>query len=78
MIDENKEVTAFSIDNVVCSNEIEIMNKTNDLKELGVKNIKGIYQNYKFYNEYEPLAPSVYVVTDNDKIIEITSILEDR
>lgn len=78
MIDGNKEVTAFSIDNAVCSNKIDTKNITNDLKELGVNTIKGIYQNYEFHNQYEPLSPKVNVVTDNDKIIEITSILEER
>lgn len=76
MIDKNNEVTASSIDSIVCSNEIKTKNITKELQNLGVNEIKGIYQNNKYYNEYEPLAPRVYMVTDNNKIIEITSILE--
>ena len=76
MIDKNNEVTASSIDSIVCSNKIETKNITKELQKLGVNEIKGIYQNNKYYNEYEPLAPRVYMVTDNNKIIEITSILE--
>lgn len=76
MIDKNNKVTASSIDSIVCSNEIKTKNITKELQKLGVNEIKGIYQNNKYYNEYEPLAPRVYMVTDNNKIIEITSILE--
>ena len=69
-------IKAFSVDSFACGNKVVVNDITDGVRNLGIKTIKRVYYTSTYTNEYEPNLNKVFMVTDNNKQVEITSLLK--
>ena len=78
MVDTNKNVTALNIDSLLCYDELITKDITEDLKTLGVKTIKTTFQTNTYNSKSKTIEPKVYAITNDEVVIDITSILKNN